>query len=396
MESERKYDEVITRFLLDEAAPEEEKFVLDWMAADEKNRLYIESLRNTLHLVDVSRQTSKIEVEKEWEQFCKVVFDQQPKVLHLNPYALPDGESSFREEPAPRARLYKLLIAAAVAASILLIVGFGAGWFSTGSKPETAVAKKENALKEAKIDPLMAIVQHEVNTSGKARELILPDGSKITLSDSSELTYKEPVDGKRRDVYLVGKADFRVAKNKVKPFTVFSEEISTTALGTMFSVTAKKSDRMIRIKLFEGKVVVRSLKGYNKNWTGELYLRPGQELAYDRKQKTATVTSFAVETKSHVKVVNQVKENPSIPHFDKRSWFMFNNQALSEIFDALAEMYDAKILYSKKDVKDMYFIGTYDKSDSLDKILKQIALLNDLKVTQQNGTYKIEKNKLQK
>ena len=70
---------------------------------------------------------------------------------------------------------------------------------------------------------------------------------------------------------------------------------------------------------------------------------------------------------------------------------MFNNQELGEIFDALADMYDVKIEYKKKDVKDMYFIGTYDKSDSLEKILKQIVLLNNLKLTKHNEVFRIEK-----
>jgi hypothetical protein len=70
---------------------------------------------------------------------------------------------------------------------------------------------------------------------------------------------------------------------------------------------------------------------------------------------------------------------------------MFNNQSLPEIFDALAEMYDERIVYAKKDVKNMYFIGTYDKSDSLEKILKQITLLNNLRLTKQNDTFRIER-----
>jgi ferric-dicitrate binding protein FerR (iron transport regulator) len=289
------------------------------------------------------------------------------------------------------------LIGAAIAASVIFVVGLGSGWFSSGVLPENPTAQQETPAKEvAKIDPLMAVVQHEVNTSGKTKQLILPDGSKIALFNNSELTYKEPANEKRRDVYLVGKADFSVAKNKAKPFTVFSEDISSTAIGTVFTVDADKNDKFIRVKLTEGKVLVRSLKRYNEKLAGDHYLAPGQELVYDKQRMTVMVNSFVIEKKVRNKVVSPVKENPSIPHYDKRSWFMFNNQALSEIFDALADMYHVKIVYAKKDVKDMYFIGTYDKSDSLDKILNQIDLLNDLKVSRHNDTFKIEKQKQNK
>lgn len=59
---------------------------------------------------------------------------------------------------------------------------------------------------------------------------------------------------------------------------------------------------------------------------------------------------------------------------------MFNNQSLVQVFDQLEEMYNADIQYSKRDVRNMYFIGKFDKSDSFDNILSQVASLNNLKL----------------
>lgn len=392
MEPDSQYYEVITRFLLNEASPEEEQFVMEWMATEEKNRLYVEELKKALHLVSLAQDVANVDLDKEWKRLHKVLFKEQSRVFQINHNTVADDDYDSDEKQNGRTRIFKFLIGVAVAASLIFMIGLGAGWFSSNIIPvnETAQQKKPEEV-EAKIDPLMTVVQHEVNTSGKTKQLILPDGTKIALYNNSELTYKEPVAGKRRDVYLLGKADFSVARNKTKPFTVFSEDISTTAIGTVFTVDVSKTEKFIRIKLAEGKVVVRSLKGYNDKWTGNHYLVPGQELVYDKKSKAIVVNSFVLAKQVRNKVVAQLKENPSIPHYDKRSWFMFNNQALSEIFDALAEMYDVKIVYDKKDVKDMYFIGTYDKSDSLHKILNQIALLNNLGVTRQNDTFKIKK-----
>jgi transmembrane sensor len=394
MEPESQYDELIARYLLNEASPEEEQFVSEWMAAEEKNRLYVDRLQKALQFVSLSSKNAEINVDKEWEQLRRIISKEQSQGLPINQYeATGDYDIEEEKQQSGRARIYKLLIGAAIAASVIFVIGLDSGWFSSSVLPDNPTAQRKTPAKdEAKIDPLMAVVQHEVNTSGKTKQLILPDGSKIALFNNSELTYKEPADGKRRDVYLVGKADFAVAKNKAKPFTVFSENISTTAIGTVFTVNADKNDKFIRVKLTEGKVVVRSLKGYNDKWTGARYLVPGQELVYDKQRKTVLVNSFVMEKQTSGKVAVRAKENPSIPHYDKRSWFMFNNQALSEIFDALGEMYHVKIVYAKKDVKDMYFIGTYDRSDSLNKILNQIALLNHLKVTRSKDTFKIEKH----
>lgn len=399
MEPERLYDDVITRFLLNEAGPEEEAFVREWMEADEKNRLYVEALQKTLQLVSVRQNNNSINLEKEWDQFRQAITEKQNLAAFNDDHAsISDWENGNGAGQSRRARIIKLVIGSAVAASIILVIGFGAGWF-TDKTPEDIASDQEAkpaTTQPGKSDSLMAVVQHEVNSSGKTKQLILPDGSKIVLSDSSELTYKEPAEGNRRDVYLTGKAEFKVAKNKAKPFTVFSDAISTTAVGTKFTVTAKEKERFIRVRLHEGKVVVRLLKGYTTNWPKEIYLLPGQELVYDKSRREVSVETFMKGSRAEGQALNQPAESPAIPHYDKRSWFMFNNQPLNEIFDALAEMYDRKIVYRRKDVKNMYFIGTYDKADSLEKILKQIALLNNLTLTKQSDTFKIEKKIVRK
>lgn len=394
MEPESPYDEIITRFLLNEAGPEEVAFVQEWMKADDKNRLYVESLQKTLHLASVRQNTGKINVDEEWIRLQNAIKEKQ---VHDEQDSLAPEWEMGRGEGQHRRKIFRLIVGTAVAASVILLIGLGTGWFS-GKALEPAKPGQSAQLPKqpGKIDPLMAVVQHEVNTSGKTKKLILPDGSEIALFDSSELTYKEPTSGDRRDVYLIGKADFRVAKNKAKPFTVFSEEISTTAVGTKFTVTANEKERFIQVRLHEGKVVIKSLKGYNANWSKEVYIVPGQELVYDKRLGTIKLVSFLKESLPNGQTHKQPIESPAIPHYDKRSWFMFNNQPLNEIFDALADMYDRKIVYQKKDVKEMYFIGTYDKSDSLEKILKQIALLNNLTLTKQNDTFKIEKKIVKK
>ena len=400
MEPGSLYDDLITRFLLNEAAPEEEAMVREWMQADEKNRLYVNELQKTLQLVSIRQNNSNINIDEEWSRLRNAITTQPHTALYNtdNGPSVPEGGNGNSGGQSRRTTIFRLIAGAAVAASVILIIGMSSGWFS--GKVRVGVQPGRQAklpIKEpGKFDPLMAVVQHEVNTSGKTKQLILPDGSQIALCDSSELTYKEPAGGKRRDVYLIGKADFAVAKNKAKPFTVFSEGISTTAIGTKFTVTAKEKERFIRVRLHEGKVVIKSLKGYTAQWPKEIYLVPGQELVYDKSRREVSVVSFISENRAGKPSPGLSKENPSIPHYDKRSWFMFNNQPLNEIFDALAEMYDRKIVYQKKDVKDMYFIGTYEKADSLEKILKQIALLNNLAVTKQNDTFKIEKKTVKK
>ncbi|HKH59594.1 MAG TPA: FecR domain-containing protein [Flavitalea sp.] len=396
MDAETPYEDLITRYLLNEASSVEQQIIIDWMESDEKNRLVVENLRKTLNLIAFNQDLNKIDINKEWEKSRANILEIQQQVVTLNQFDEYEWQSSDEEKRRQRGKIYKIIISTAVAASILMIIGVTNGWFTKNDRRENPIDQQAQGPKEgSKIDPLMAVVQHEVNTSGKIKKLLSPDGSEIDLYDGCEITYKEPVGANRRDVYLIGKANFRVAKNKEKPFTVFSGDISTTALGTIFTVTARQTEKLIVVRLEEGKVVVKPLKGYSKNWPKDFYLSPGQELVFDKSEQTVNVKSFAGQVATNRRT-QSAKDSPDIPKYDNRSWFMFNNQPLSEIFDALAVMYNVRIVYSKEDVKDRYHIGTYDKSDSLETILNKIALLNKLQITKLNSGYKIQKKRLKK
>ena len=127
----------------------------------------------------------------------------------------------------------------------------------------------------------------------------------------------------------------------------------------------------------------------------DAYLYHGQELVYDVVTETAIVRSLVSENNSIKKTVANGKaelEKLTVPNYGKKAWFMFNNQQLTEVFDILGSMYNAKISYSKKDISNMYFIGTFDKKDSIEKILQEIASVNNLSITKENDEYRIKKN----
>lgn len=392
MMPEHKYDDVLIRYLLDESNDDERVFVQNWINQDDENKLYFENLRNALYLIGLRADSQKLNVDEEWNQFQDKVQKAQ-NGFDFNKYTT-ITESNLREgRKYERAKIYKLIISTAVAASLLFIVALRGGWFGKGDGNQN-VQEQSLAPANNKIDSLLAVKVHEINSSGKIKNLVLPDGTLVALSNNSELTYEEPSERNKRDVNISGKADFDVAKDKTKPFTVYSEAISTTALGTRFSVTNLKNGNSIVVRLNEGKVEVKLLKPVQENRMKNYFLLPGQELVYDKTTELATVMKFssskrgAQNVQSHEELYS---DNPSIPKYDKKSWFMFNNQPLNEVFDALEEMYDRKIFYSKKDVDKISFIGTFDKSDSLESILKKIAFINDLQVSKDSNSFRIKK-----
>jgi transmembrane sensor len=267
----------------------------------------------------------------------------------------------------------------AVAASVLFIIG--AGWLYFNNDH----SKKQSFADSTPKNNNTGIQQHKQNVTDREMMILLQDSSTVYLSPNSEISYVEPFAGNKRDIHLMGGAFFKVAKDAARPFTVYSDVLSTTALGTQFSVTSFEKNNNIRIKLIEGKIVVRSADGIHKKLNHDIYLLPGYELRYDKKSMTAAIVSG-------IKPNNIEGKRKATDNYSNASnWYMFNNQGLADVLERLKELYGVDIQYSKTDLKNMYFIGRFDKSDSLTRILNNIAILNNLSVKKQGNIYIITK-----
>ena len=90
------------------------------------------------------------------------------------------------------------------------------------------------------------------STTTETREIILPDGSVITLNTNSSLNYNSNFNKSNREVILVGEAHFNVAKNKQLPFKIYTGLSTVEVLGTVFNI--KQTDSLIKVDVEEGLV----------------------------------------------------------------------------------------------------------------------------------------------
>lgn len=82
---------------------------------------------------------------------------------------------------------------------------------------------------------LLSIQADYVSADGQMRSIALPDGSQVQLAPGSALRVGyEPE--QRRVELLAGQAFFEVVPNSSAPFTVLSDHVQTTVLGTAFDV----------------------------------------------------------------------------------------------------------------------------------------------------------------
>ena len=379
------FDELIVLYLSKNLDREEEAFILDWINSSEQNEQYFEEIRTIWNLLSIHDAATDINVDCEWDQFKQVISTKE-KELSGNEVPGSDDEITEQVERNRKAKISKLFISAAVAASIIVVIALG--WRVANINDATIGNSLAVKVNSEKYSPA-SFVQSQYNTTDKVKQLVLQDGSGVRLYRKSRISFFKPFINNNRNITLVGKATFRVAKDKAKPFTVFSGDISTTALGTQFTVTAFEKDQNIIVRLYEGKVLVKS--GNNaKRKLKNFYLLPGQELVYDNKNLTAKVRTFRKENNPVMKKNKREPipiDNPSVPELGKGSWYMFNNQPLEQVFNQLESMFNVDIVYTRKDISQIYFIGTFNITESLDSILKQISVVNNFKVTKKNSKF---------
>ena len=88
------------------------------------------------------------------------------------------------------------------------------------------------------------------------KEVLLPDGSAVTLNTGSDLTFREEFGTNSREVILNGEAFFNVKPNKQLPFRVYSGESVVEVTGTSFSVY--QVDGEVHVAVITGTVVLSS------------------------------------------------------------------------------------------------------------------------------------------
>lgn len=259
----------------------------------------------------------------------------------------------------------------AVAASILLVLGLS--WIIF------------NKTRSAKVITEAGIKTRDIfNNTAEKMVLRLSDSSIVELMPNSLLSYPENFDAVKRDVAVKGEANFIVSKETGRPFSVHSDAILTTVLGTSFTVNSYASDSQIKVILHNGKVSVKPTGQPFHGNKSEYILQPGDVFVFNKTTRQVNVT------------------NPHIPASDNNSisgkagmkgnnWYMFNNQPLSEVLDQLQVIFNTPINYSKADIQGMTFIGKIDRTDSLENILNTITLLNNLRLQKDNKGYTIRK-----
>ena len=176
----------------------------------------------------------------------------------------------------------------------------------------------------------------------------LADGTQVWLNSESKLTYPARFTGGTREVAMEGEVCFQVAKNEAQPFIVRTGGMAVKVLGTVFNVDAYPDNGRIATTLVEGKVEIQ---------------------AGDEKQTLLPDQQAILEKGKGIEVKKVYAE-------DYISWiggvFHFTEASLEEIMQKLSRWYNFEFFFANADVKDAHFTLNIRRYENVSDILSKI------------------------
>lgn len=202
---------------------------------------------------------------------------------------------------------------------------------------------------------------------GEKREVLLSEGTKVTLNSGSTIVYSEQLGKKRREVFLNGEAAFEVTKNAKAPFIVHTHSFDVQVLGTTFDVSAYTEKRKSSVVLVEGSVKIIN-NGH------ESILIPGQKAEFEMNDNLN---------------ISQVEAQDYLNW--KRGGFVLRKAGISDIIDILEREYNLNVSMKNSGIYDKAII-TAKSTDRMD-IGAFLNMLNEL-IPDMQYTLDIENNTL--
>lgn len=264
--------DLLTKHFANEANAEEKKQLEAWRLADPENQKEFEAFSKLWNITADANKKEVINIDAEWEHMEKSI-SSQTEVKTIN--------------------LFSRVVS--IAASIMIIstlAFFGLKQMRTTSEKATITASSE---------------------------IVLPDGSNISLNVGSRIIYEKGFGETHRNITLKGEAFFDISKNAEIPFIIKANEASIEVIGTQFNVKAYKKQSQVKVLVTEGKVQLFDTKQPEK----KTLLVAGEAAIYDRK----------------VKVIKREPDSNQNDIAWKTRIIDFNNAPLNEVVKVLSNTY---------------------------------------------------------
>lgn len=208
-----------------------------------------------------------------------------------------------------------------------------------------------------------------INRNVDIKKTLLPDGSTVILSAGSELIFSKNAIKKDRIFHLKGEAQFQVARDPSRPFVVWANGFTTTAIGTTFSINAQGSGK-VDVSLLSGKIMVKST-AYSSMQIPDQYLSPGETLSIDLKMQSIALHASPAEITLRTNNLKTSTIQKDLP-------LQFYETPLTEVFAEVARRKHVEIVTDGIYLEGLSFTGEFNLREPTLSIVHIVCQLNNL------------------
>lgn len=318
----------IIRHLSGETSREERVWLEEWIHSDPEHKDLYEEYKKVWIKAEIAKDQISIDVDQEWHKL-EAKIETTEKIEKIKPVRQPVVFSLYR-------------VAAVLIIALLT----------------TFVAIQVNR----------SLKYHKVVTKLETKEILLPDGTSVSLNAYSTFKYPKKFREDTRKVILSGEAFFVVKPDKARLFSIQAEEIQINVLGTSFNVNAYKQNETIEVIVATGKVSLSSTAD-TKN---KIIIGAGSTGLYFQSEEKLTT-----------------KQNENINYLAwKTKILKFVNQRLPDVVQTINKVYHTNLVITNPAVLDCRITTTFD-NQSVEAILNVLKQTLDLEIKESEGTIEI-------
>lgn len=292
-------DDMIIRFLSEQATSEEAERLSGWRKETADNETYFRSIEE-IWFSSLAKDTQKLFTRKDagdaYRKFC-------------------------RKTGMRRIYSFDYIIKYVAAVAVILLMMF---W--------TYKAGENKHLNEEHIVRIEAPAGSKTNAT-------LPDGTKVWLNAGSYISYPPQFGVKEREVSICGEAYFEVAHNEEVPFRVKSETMQVKVLGTKFDFRDYPSDKNAVVTLSEGKVNFTNLLSESDSFI----MLPSDQVILDKVEKK--IQRRKIVSKEAIRWTENC--------------LYFDEEPLRDVLNALERSYNVDIVLQTGCLDTLKFYGSF-------------------------------------
>lgn len=313
---------LVSRYLCGEASDQEQVQLLRWLKSDPANMAVFKRMKQTHDACLRLAANEEYDVQLAIKKFETIANQSRVKGKTIR---------------------MAILSAASVAAVVVAVLGF------------YLINNQDSTIS----------FQQVATTTSQVKDVVLSDGTDITLNKSSNIAISSTFETKERLVKLDGEAFFAVTHDSQRPFIININQVQVKVLGTEFNVYSDTLRQMLTVTVKSGKVAV--MVGAK-----------------------STIVSKGEYAK--VNIISQTIESGENADSNYLAWktgsLVFNDSPLYQVVETMNKHYGVKMCIDSTVNADCRLNATFDYKE-IDKATELLSMALKVEIEKTSNTYLI-------